>query len=71
MNRTRVISSHIVSIGYDSQSSTLEVEFKDGAVYQYYNVPQFEYRDLMNAPSHGEYFDANIKKGGYRYRRIS
>jgi hypothetical protein len=71
MNRTRVSSSHIVSIGYDSQSSTLEVEFKDGAVYQYYNVPQFEYRGLMSAPSHGEYFDANIKKGGYRYRRIS
>lgn len=61
MDRQTVSSSNLVSVGYDESSSTLEVEFKGGAVYQYFNVPLFEYERLMAAPSHGVYFSANIK----------
>ena len=49
---------------------TLEVEFKTGAVYQYYDVPQSMYDGLMSADSHGRYLDAYIKKGGYRYSQV-
>ncbi|MGJ5040902.1 KTSC domain-containing protein [Bradyrhizobium sp. HKCCYLRH1062] len=61
MERQSVVSSNLVSVGYDEDSSTLEVEFKSGAVYRYFNVPLFEYERLMEASSHGIYFNANIK----------
>ena len=69
MNRTHVESSDIESIGYDSRSQTLEIEFLKGSVYQYFDVPGYIYRDLMNADSHGKYFSANIK-GVYRYSKV-
>jgi hypothetical protein len=70
MNRTPVSSSNLVSVGYDTLNSILEIEFNSGSIYQYYNVPQSVYAGLMAASSHGSYFDANIKKGGYRYKQI-
>lgn len=70
MQRTSVSSSDIASIGYDVSRGTLEVKFNKGSVYQYSGVPESVYRGLMNASSHGSYFDANIKKGGYSYRQV-
>lgn len=61
MDRNSVTSSNIRSFGYDSDSGTLEIEFKNGAVYQYSGVPQSEYDDLIAAASHGTYFNAHIK----------
>ena len=70
MTREYVSSSNIASIGYDAMSEILEVEFNNGAVYQYYNVPERLYNGLMEADSKGRYFDAYIKKGGFRYSRV-
>lgn len=61
LDRTPVSSSNIVSIGYEPDSGTLEIEFNNGSVYQYSNVPQAEYDGLTSAASHGTYFNANIK----------
>ncbi|MBN8749575.1 KTSC domain protein [Xylophilus ampelinus] len=61
MNRDFVPSSTIVSIGYDEPSQTLEVEFKQGAVYQYYNVSQELFDQLLQAPSKGQFLHYNIK----------
>jgi hypothetical protein len=69
MDRTPVSSSTIRSIGYDAESSTLEVEFNSGTVYQYAGVPQAEHDGLMSASSHGTYFNANIKNR-YSYTRV-
>lgn len=69
MDRTPVSSSNIASIGYDEDSQTLEVEFKDGSVYQYLGVPLSEHEGIMNASSHGTYLNANIKKR-YSYVRL-
>ena len=69
MLRTPVKSSNLQSIGYDLETQTLEIEFKFGKVYQYYNVPNPIYLALMNALSHGTYFHKYIK-GTYSYRRI-
>ena len=60
MERTTVQSSNIISIGYDPNSSTLEIEFKNG-IYQYFGVPQNVFDDLINAGSKGTYFSQNIK----------
>lgn len=70
MKRTSVSSSNIASIGYDAARRILEIEFLNGSVYQYSNVPESLYNGLMNASSHGSYFDSYIKKGGFAYRRI-
>ena len=69
MNRQAVSSSNIASIGYDNDSQTLEIEFLNGGVYQYFDVPLHIYNGLMNASSHGQYLTENIK-GNYRYSKV-
>jgi hypothetical protein len=68
MERTPVTSSNVVSIGYDSQAETLEVEFKSG-VYQYYNVPQSIYDQMMVADSIGKFLNVYIKPV-YPYSKV-
>ena len=69
MDRVPVSSSNIVEIGYDEESQTLEVLFKNERVYQYFSVPGQIANDLMNAASHGQYLNQHIK-GLYRYARV-
>ncbi len=69
MERKPVSSSNIASIGYDENSSTLEIEFLNNSIYQYFDVPQHIYQALMQANSHGQYLAQNIK-GVYRYSKI-
>lgn len=64
-----VSSSNISRVGYDSDTQTLQVEFKDGAVYQYFDVPENVFQDLLTAGSAGSYLHQNIK-GAYRYSRV-
>lgn len=61
MQRVNVQSSNIVSVGYDADDSMLEIEFKEGKVYQFNNVPEHIYEEFMSASSHGVYFHENIK----------
>jgi hypothetical protein len=69
INRNPVQSSNVVSVGYDVDSQTLEIEFKDGAVYQYYNVPQTIHDELMNSSSVGKFIHQYIKNG-YPFARV-
>jgi len=69
MDRQSVSSSNIASIGYDADSETLEIEFLNGGVYQYFDVPEREYESLMAAGSHGSYLARSIK-GTYRYSKV-
>ncbi|RTZ01966.1 KTSC domain-containing protein [Flavobacterium sp. GSP27] len=70
MKRQSVESSNLASIGYDAENEILEVQFKHGGVYQYFDVPENVYEELMNADSHGQYFDRNIKKAGYEFQKM-
>lgn len=67
MNMIPVSSSNISSIGYES--GTLYVAFNRGGLYAYSGVPEYVYRGLMSASSHGSYLASNVK-GVYPYRRI-
>ena len=69
MDRTSVSSSNIDSIGYDSSSQTLEVEFNSGAIYQYYDVPEYIFDELLNASSVGSYLSQNVKNA-YSYGQV-
>jgi len=48
---------------------TLEVEFDHGAIYQYFDVPERVYNELMNASSQGGFLAREIK-GRFRYARV-
>ena len=69
MQREYVASSNINSIGYDEGSQTLEVEFLNGSIYQYYNVPQNIHEQLMQAGSKGKFLNTYIRNA-YPYSRI-
>lgn len=70
MMRTPVSSSNLRSVGYDAQSSVLEIEFQDGHVYQYSRVSEATYAALMRAWSKGTYFHEFIKDR-YIWRRVA
>jgi len=59
--RIPLASSNIASVGYDKEKMILEVEFQHGAIYQYFDVPEKVYHKLINAPSHGAYFQYEVK----------
>lgn len=69
MDRVRASSSNLRSVGYDSDTGTLEVEFCAGSVYRYAAVPAAVHAALMRASSKGGYFDGHIKDR-YRFRRL-
>lgn len=69
MERYSVASSNIASIGYDEGSETLEVEFLNGSIYQYYGVPQNMHEQLVQAGSKGMFLNTYIKNA-YAYSRI-
>lgn len=61
MERTPVESKSVSSVGYDPERFELEVEFQNGRVYRYEQVPIAAYRLLLQAPSIGEYINKVIK----------
>jgi tyrosyl-tRNA synthetase len=69
--RCQIESSMLASIGYDEENRVLEVEFKDGLAYQYFEFPKEEYENFLevkdNEESSGSFFNKNIKAGGYRF----
>ena len=69
MQRYSIASSNISSIGYDPQTSTLEVEFLNGTIYQYYGVPQNMYDQLMQQGSKGRFLNTYIKNA-YGFSRV-
>ncbi|MFD1000354.1 KTSC domain-containing protein [Ohtaekwangia kribbensis] len=69
MERINVQSTNIASIGYDASTMTLEIEFLNGNVYQYLDVPQSVSDALMATQSYGQYLAEHIK-GKYRYVRV-
>lgn len=62
-------STNLSRVRYEETTQTLEIEFQDGRIYQYFDVPIQIYEGLLSAESHGIYFHA-IVKGQYRYVRI-
>lgn len=61
MEREMVDSSTILSIGYEPANSTLEIEFKNGGLYQYFNVPEPIYQQFMASDSKGKFLHVYIK----------
>ena len=61
ITRQPVHSHALAAVGYSKRLHALEVEFVNGAVYRYSNVPPEIYRDLLVAPSKAQFYDANVR----------
>lgn len=67
MDRFVVDSALIYSVGY--AAGVLAVEFRDGGLYEYRDVPPEVFHELTLAKSVGAYFIQNIKTQ-YPYSKI-
>ena len=56
-----VQSSLLSSVGYNPEASTLLLELRDGALYQYSEVPAEIHHNLLAAESKGNYFNRRIR----------
>ena len=59
MDRHAVTSSNVASVGYEN--GTLEVEFKNGAVYDYSDVAPEEYQALLGSESVGKFVASRVR----------
>jgi hypothetical protein len=69
MEREPVSSSNVISVGYDGSSETLEIEFMNGTIYQYYNIPELVHQQLMESGSKGQFVNTYIRNH-YPYSRV-
>ncbi len=60
-------SASVRSVGWSD--GTLELEYVNGSIYQYVDVPQTTFAALLAAPSIGAYVNTDIKPY-YDYREI-
>jgi hypothetical protein len=68
VERRKVSSSKIRSVGYDERARVLEVEHSDGSVYQYTGVSQEVHRRLMAAPSIVSFYQDRVEEDFSRKR---
>lgn len=64
-----VDSSNLSKTEYDTETSKLVVEFKNGAKYEYDDVPHKIYTQFRMSESQGKYFNLNISKT-YKYKKV-
>lgn len=69
MEHKPVKSTNVQSVGYDQQQRHLEVKFRGGTHYRYFNVPQDVYDDLMGSESVGQAFHTLIK-GKFEHEKL-
>jgi hypothetical protein len=61
MKTTTVDSKSLRTVGYDAERRLLQVQFQNRSIYQYFEVPDAVYQELMQAPSKGAYFNRSIR----------
>ncbi|MDJ0743577.1 MAG: lysine--tRNA ligase [Xenococcaceae cyanobacterium MO_167.B27] len=51
----------VKSFDYDAEKQILKIEFNNGSIYKYLDVPESIYKELKETPSVGKYFNSHIK----------
>lgn len=62
-----ITSSNLSQIGYDPDTMTMQIMFKNGSLYAYQNVEPETYDAMINGGDPGRYFAEIIKPQRYRY----
>lgn len=66
----KVASSNIDRAGFDQESGTLEVHFKNGTRYQYSGVSKNVYEGIFKAESPGKFFRKWVIQSGYKFKKL-
>ena len=64
-----VNSTNLSRVRYNESLLTLEIEFKGGRVYQYFDLPKHIFKELLRADTKDKFSHQQIK-GHYRYARV-
>jgi hypothetical protein len=64
-----ITSSNLKSATYNTEEKTLVVEFNNGAIYQYNEVPWEIFTKFRMAESQGKFFNTSISKT-YKYQKV-
>jgi hypothetical protein len=67
--RHEVASRGLATVGYSKRLRALEIEFRKGGSYRYFDVPPAVYRQLQAADSKATFYNKNIR-GKYRAVRV-
>ena len=70
MNEIPLHSSVLAGFRYDPECQQLWLRFKSGELYVYQMVPAPVVQALLNASSHGQYFNSAIR-GRFQYILLS
>ena len=65
IKRVAVQSTALATIGYSKRLHALEVEFLNGAIYRYLDVPPEIHREMMAAESKARFYHKHVR-GQYR-----
>ncbi len=61
LERQPVKSRILRSVGYDDSTKILEVEFQNGLIYQFFDVPKKVSEDLLHSGEIGKYFTEKVR----------
>jgi KTSC domain len=57
----KVNSSNIDEVEYIPSTKTLQIRFKNGSLYNYFDVPEEVFEEFIKSESAGKYFQAHVK----------
>jgi len=63
-------SKMLTSSAYDAGKHILYLRFRSGDVYRYFEFPEEQYQEFLDAESHGTYFLRSVRNG-FRYERLA
>lgn len=69
MRMIPIDSTAIARIGYDAARRILRLQYTNGRIYDYLDVPSTMYRQLLKAESAGEFVNLEIKPE-YKYFEV-
>lgn len=61
MNFEPVTSSYIDAIAYNEKDNELRVQFKSGAIWKYFDVPEAVHVSMLLAESTGKFFAKEVR----------
>lgn len=63
-------SKLLAASAYDEGKHILYLRFRSGEVYRYFEFPEEQYREFLDAESRGRYFLSHIRNR-FRYERLA
>jgi len=70
MQRRPVRSTSLKSVGYDADTLTLEIEWRNGSLVRYTGVPAPMYQALLTVSGKALFVEQVVERGGYEREQV-